>query len=193
MSKLLIMHDIETLSLSTIAVVTQLGYAAADSLAPTEFIDGFTRNLPAQPQLDIGRDIQYSTLLFWLRQPEESRNHLLELDGDADELKSILKRYLRGIEELVAPYRRDSKPVEFWARGPQFDMANLAGLLAQFGLPVPWRYDEIRDLRTLMAEAGVKSSAVERRPEWIMHSALGDSKFQLGGYEVAQAAFGQGR
>lgn len=193
MSKLIIMHDIETLSLSGIAVITQLGYAAADSVSPTEFIDGFSRDLPCQPQLDIGREIQYSTLLFWLKQPEEARNHLLNLEGDADELKSILKRYLRGVEELVTPYRRAGKPVEFWARGPQFDMANIGGLLSQFGLPIPWGYDEVRDLRTLMNEAGVKSADVERNPEWILHSALDDSKFQLGGYAAAQTALGQSR
>lgn len=193
MSKLLIMHDIESLSLSGNAVITQLAYTAADSLAPTEFLEGFVRNLPAQPQLDMGRDIQYSTLRFWLQQPEETRKHLLELEGDLEELRAIMKRYLRGIEDLSAPYIKASKPIEHWARGPQFDLSNVARLLAQLELPIPWDYSQVRDLRTLMNEAGVKSESVERSPEWLMHDAGGDSKFQLGGYAAAQAALGQGR
>lgn len=193
MSKLLIMHDIESLSLSGNAIITQLGYAAADSLAPTEFLEGFVRNLPAQPQIDMGRDMQYLTLRFWLTQPEETRKHLLELDGDLEELRAIMKRYLRGIDDLSAPYIKAGKPVEHWARGPQFDLSNIARLLAQLELPIPWDYNQVRDLRTTMAEAGVKSADVERNPEWVMHDALGDSKFQLAGYAAAQAAFGQGR
>lgn len=180
-----IMIDIETLGKGPTAVVTQMAFMAVTKEAPDPVdairFDSFY--LPVQPQVDMGRAIDASTILWWLDQPRESLDKLRESlsGGDADELTAYVRSFIRKIMDVVQDYGIQN--VEFWARGPEFDMTILESLMTMVGETAPWNYDrlgyrQIRDLRTLMRVAGVESDDVDSS-DIVKHVALEDCRFQL--------------
>ena len=71
------------------------------------------------------------------------------------------------------------KEVEVVARGPQFDVAGIESLLIERGIEVPWRYDSVVDLRTVMREAAIGTDDVSPLPDAIPHNAVHDCRYQL--------------
>ena len=74
---------------------------------------------------------------------------------------------------------------EIWARGPQFDIAAVESLMEECGVEVPWVYDSVRDLRTLMAAAGITTDDVPKPEGMIAHHAGWDCIYQIRCYMEA--------
>jgi len=47
------------------------------------------------------------------------------------------------------------------------------------GIEVPWKYDRVRDLRTIMAQAGIGTDDVDPFPDQIDHDAVHDCRYQI--------------
>jgi hypothetical protein len=179
------MLDIETLDIpenSGISAVvtdiclwpfTNLGEFVPD-VDPIRFI------LPAKPQIkDLGRSMGFDTMMFWFDQPAEAR---------APWFKDIQVGSLVDLHmnvHMLADQIRLHTPTEIWARGPQFDVAILEDLMRQLQIDIPWKYNQIRDLRTLMAMAGLDVKDVHPQPGFVKHSAFSDCVFQVKCYKEA--------
>lgn len=183
-TRLGIMIDIETLDTVSTAITTQIAFVAFDLDDPTIRISGVDEYLPIQPQIELGRTLSGSTLLWWMQQSDEARAGFQRNEGDDyDELAARVRSVMRKIDKLLA----NSQYIEYeiWARGPQFDINIIESLATKCAIEVPWRYDRVRDLRTLMAAANLSAKDVERDPALRAHVAIHDCDYQIIQYGAA--------
>ena len=182
-TKVGLMLDIETLDTGPRAVVTQIalhGWDLEDTdirLAPAVW-----SFLPIQPQLQFlnPRTISAKTIGWWIEQGEHARAMISEsMSEDFEELPSLMRHFIRGFNRMT---NNGEIEYELWARGPQFDVVIVESLLKDCGLPIPWRYDRVRDLRTLMAMEGISSKDVPQPTGFIPHQATWDCEFQIACY-----------
>lgn len=179
--ELIIMTDIETLDVGPRSVITQAAFVAAAIDDPEIPIHRHLIYLPIQPQITLQRTISAETIAWWMKQDEEARLKIAESTGDEfEELPALLRAFNRKLDQVS-----DGRTYEFWARGPQFDVVNLESLMGDCAVQPHWEYQVVRDLRTLMAIAGLKTADVERPPELTAHQADKDCQFQLMCYAAA--------
>lgn len=171
-----VMVDIETLGMGSDAVVSQMAYMAVPADDPEERISFDSYYLPIQPQIDAGRVLTWSTIWFWFQQDDKAR---LKFEQNIGEDSESLMAFVRSFCHKLTQVRQAAKgPVEFWAKGPQFDMVILESLIRMCGETPPWEYNEVRDLRTMMALAGIGTNDVDSTGI-VKHVALEDCRYQI--------------
>jgi hypothetical protein len=178
-----IMIDTESLGLSSKCVVTQLALLAYDLDDPEEYLALEEQFLPITPQTILGREINGDTVLWWMKQSDAARAMFEQNSGnDYPELYAKTAHFFDHIKTLT----EDRSEVEIWARGTDHDISILKSLAEDLNLTLPWKYDTVRDLRTLMSAAGVGKREIAPRVGYIEHHALSDCKHQLDCYIEAQ-------
>src|ERR1044072_8775853 len=185
---LILMLDIESLDVGPRSVVLQIALYGLDPDEGRLLEDNVWSFFPIQPQLDLiqPRTISAKTLLWWMQQSDEARSVFERNVGDDFESLGVLMRHLtREFRRMVG-----DRDYELWARGPDFDVTNVVSLYRDCGMEAPWNQDQnyhkVRDLRTLMASAGLRSSDVEKPEGFIAHRAAWDCKYQLRQWQEAQ-------
>jgi 3' exoribonuclease, RNase T-like len=93
-------------------------------------------DLPAQ--LRMGRGVDPDTQAFWAKQPFEAAAHWMNSAGAVP-----IARALNEIAECLIQYET------VWANGIVFDIGNLETLFRSTQIAVPWRYNAVRDARTI--------------------------------------------
>jgi len=172
--------DIESLSLEPNALVLSIGAVLFDSQTGklgAEYyaaLDGFDQ------QDAYGRHISFGTSTWWMQQAATD-----PATADAFEQRVAVKPALEGLNDFVQAQLTDpAEPVEFWFQGPQFDAVALGSLCKAAGVVVPWRYNQVRDLRTLIALGrthGVTEEVISAGIDphaYHPHHALDDAKMQ---------------
>lgn len=178
-----IMVDTESLGLGAKCVVTQMALLAFDLDDPTEYLAMEEQFLPITPQTTIKRTIDGDTVLWWMKQADAARAMFERNSGnDFPELIALTQHFFDHIASII----EDAAEVEIWARGTDHDISILKSLSEDLGVKLPWRYDSVRDLRTLMSAAGVGKKDVAERVGNIPHHALSDCKYQLDCYIESQ-------
>ena len=157
------MIDLETLSTNPNATILTVGGVKFDPHNIVEPSQGMYFKVDVDSQTSQGRDVMEDTLNWWATQPEEIREEAL---GDKDRIS---------LEEMIKTINKWSVGVDvFWCQGPLFDYAILQDIYKQLGHPVPWKYLQIRDSRTLFSL--VPKDPNEKRED--LHNALADCYFQ---------------
>jgi hypothetical protein len=178
--EVIVMLDIESLSLGVRPVVTQLAMVSFATDNPDEIVRKHVIDLPIQPQLDlpVPRKVSGSTLAWWLGQPHEARlNFMNAADGDFDELAALLRSIPREFAAMTVGLAKDQ--YRLMSRGPQFDVVAVETLLQDVGLEPNWYYASVSDLRTVMDQAQITTSDVPRPDNWTEHSAYWDCRYQI--------------
>lgn len=114
-----------------------------------------------------GRVVDQATLEWWNdpRQAEAKKSWHRKRASSADEIASWLKERVRS---NVYP----------WAHGSDFDFPILYSFLRDYGLTVPWIYNQVRDSRTIEKTLPV----IRPKPEgleFVKHDPLDDCKRQV--------------
>lgn len=128
-----LMLDIETLGRERGAAIASIGAIQFDPDGLGE--EFYVSVSPADCQAH-GLDVEVDTVSWWVNQPETARE---ELFGGRD-LQSALEEFAEfadGVDEV-------------WAKSPSFDCAILDEAGERVGVPLPWRYWQERDVRTIM-------------------------------------------
>mgnify|MGYP001074608171 CR=1 FL=1 len=176
--KIILMVDIESLDLGPRSVVTQIAMYGASADTEEVLEDNIVWSyLPIQPQLDLihPRTISASTLWWWMQQEDDARMKFEKNIVDDFEALPVLMRHLTREFKRIT----DGRDYEVWAKGPQFDVTNIESLYHDCGMKAPWDYNKVRDLRTLMAEAGLHTADIPRPNHFIAHEAGWDCRYQL--------------
>jgi hypothetical protein len=175
------MLDTETVGLGETAGVLEMAIVPFLLSNPLAHYPGQVIQLSLQPQLDMGRTLDGGTLKFWLDQPKEAQAPLVKsLDGgDRESVRDALQSF--GI--WAGAWAANATKVELWSKGAGFDTRIAKNLFAQFAVEWPFHFRSERDLRTLMAMAGIDSKTLTRRPDEPEHNALGDCRFQIRQFE----------
>lgn len=137
-----VMLDIETLATDGNALVLSIGAIKFDLVGRDGpwFGEQFFVVPSLIEQILLGRTIERGTQEFWATQPTEAQAHWA--NAQAQNAMTVyaaladLGQFVRGAPRI-------------WANGAVFDFGILESLLRQVRLPIPWKYNTVRDARTV--------------------------------------------
>ena len=185
---LLLMVDIESLSLGARPVITQvalLGYdLQEDELLETRHVQYY----PIEPQLQLipPRRIMASTIAWWMKQSDDARARFeYSTSDDFEDLRALARGLIATFNQLT---RNGTLNYELVAKHPQFDVVALETLLDELGFVKPWAHDRVFDLATQLKSAGVNGKNVAKPAGFIPHVAFWDSRWQIAQYLEAKKA-----
>ena len=169
-----VMIDLETLSTDSHAVIVTIGAMKFDPYNIIPPTDIFYRRVQL---VNSGYHLNMETLMWWMQQKDEARNEAFNMN-----VRLSIKQSLADLAYWlpVNPY--------IWAHGKDFDVPILNHAFDYEGLPLPWKFWDTRDTRTVydMAKINVKDFAI---PEGFSeHHAIGDCYRQVAavqrGYQI---------
>lgn len=159
-----VMIDLETLSTETDAVVLSIGAVMFD-IEKIELGKTFYSTLSIQSQLDAGRKISESTLLWWLNQDKGALRSSLENPHNPSE-----------VLEKFSSWLKDNSSPSPWGHGAGFDITIMESMFKTYDFEIPWSYRQPMDLRTFARFVGKgKKIKVEKG---VAHNALDDAVAQ---------------
>lgn len=153
-----IMIDLETLDTKPSSVILSIGLVAFDE-------NGIKEQLylvpTIQDQLDMGRTVSESTLTWWM--------------GQKDEAKAVFKHqpkvnFLNAMLQ-VSGFAGRFKKGKVWGYGASFDPVLLEDALRSCKMESPWKYWDVRCLRTFCDE----NKAPLPKNTGILHNAIDDA------------------
>lgn len=176
--------DLETLATSPDAVVISIGVAWGKDTA----FCGAQWNLEGVSQLLKGRKADQSTMDWWAKQPPATQKLAVENPVSVE-------KALQDLSELLCNLQTESgNYFAIWGNAPSFDLSILASLYRQYGMEVPWKYWQERDLRTFGACVGADykswespASSQVRIPHCAKHDATHELEFILAHYDRCQS------
>jgi hypothetical protein len=139
------MVDLETLDTRPTSVILSIGAVLFDARGGQPSKRPYYRVLKLQSQLNRGRTVSESTLLWWADQSEAARAEVFRPAGRSHPVEA-----LQDLAAYLKPARR------VWAQGP--DYVILTDMARQLGIKMPWAYNSVRDVRTIREEAGMLES-----------------------------------
>lgn len=172
-----IMVDIETLSTAVNAAVLSIGAVEFDPMSG-KIEREFYHELDLSEQES--RHIDANTVQWWFKRCQENpvnfelmTKHNREKDGVEFSLLK-LREFLTGFNGVSAISARAEgyERVTVWACDPDFDIAILNDLYKEHNLPSPWRYSELRSVRTVRMLTQI--AGIDVPQEAISHNALDD-------------------
>jgi hypothetical protein len=154
--------DNETLGLGTNSVILQVAVVAFNPWVPS-LSARLNLHINIQSQIDMGRDIDGSTLLWWMGQSDETRG--IQMKGQRGALRpSVAAAKIRDFIKMHA-----APNALIW--GDRIvDMDNITTLMKQSGVVCPWQYSEEREYRNLwntfpdvekLEFVGIKHNAID--------------------------------
>lgn len=155
--KIHVMVDIETLGVIPSAVILSIGAITIVNSPVPEW--NFYQELDTDTQFE--RTKSQSTIDWWAKQPEG-----LMPKGSTD-----IRKALSNFHEFFSHLR--AEPI-VWCKGTDCDIAILTHAFTQYHMPVPWKYDAVRDFRTLKKLFPHYSYPANPNA----HNALADAKHQ---------------
>lgn len=172
-TSVVVMIDTESLGLKPDSIVREMAFVAVDADDPDTTIKEVVEYLPLLPQEGLGRKVYVDTVAWLLDAPDEVKATIRDnINGDLDELCSIIRSFIRKFNAVT-----QNRAYEVWFRRPQHDVPMMDSLFTMCGEALPWRYDSVNDLATLMNAAELKSSMVGSTAT--PHIAINDCRFQM--------------
>ena len=121
-------------------------------------------NLDVQDSISNGFEISSETLDWWEKQPREILESLSVNPFKLKEGLEIIKNFIH-IDSII------------WCHST-FDVPILGNVFLKMGNKLPWRYKNVRDIRTLCEQANLNLDMYDWESEKT-HNALSDVKFQV--------------
>ena len=166
--------DLETLGVRPGSVITQIGLCGFNQRPP---VSGGTASKSAtlivvdpQSMIDLGFFVDWSTIAWWLNAAEAPRVSMANRRTVMHEIGRALYRVGEWFANECAPN------VRVWGHGCGFDCTQLEIAFQKLGMPVPWDFRRVRDLRTLADLA--PAARVERPLPTMAHDAMADAVAQ---------------
>jgi len=157
-----LMLDIETLGQSHDAVVLSAGAVSFNRDGITDKKEWF---LEVEPQIKLGRKIDYATLQWWNKQSDEAR-------AIFQRQNTVNITYF--CHELATFFTTNcGKDGRVWGNGASFDMPIIESLIKDNKMTVPWSYWRHRCFRTIKG-----MFPLDVPFEGIKHGALPDALHQ---------------
>jgi len=156
--------DIETMGVGPRAVICQIGICEFDRhsglIEESTCID-----VDIESCVEIGGTLSTNTIAWWAKQKQgfsyADKNNVVDIESALHILFDFIWD------------KEDGDPKPFWVKGPHFDIAILEFYYDHFELQNPWKYNKVRDMRTLIDIYNNPSFAYE-----ITHNALDDATNQ---------------
>lgn len=151
-NKVHVMVDIETLDTERTAVILSLGAVVMNSA------EEHTLYLEFDSDTQYERTKSQSTIEWWNQQPIPApKGSMTLVDG--------LKAFKLWLSALRA------EPI-IWCKGTDFDTAILAHAYAHNRIEIPWKYNNVRDVRTLKKLHPQLTYATNHQPHHALQDAI---------------------
>ena len=170
-----IMVDIETLSTEPSAVILSIGaikFKREGDLPDLEKMDQFYTRVSKESCEVLGMHTDNSTVEWWGRQEDAVRFEALENPEDRLPIKEALKK----LSEWIG------RSNYVWGHGDDFDCVVLNQAYKRCGQPVPWKFWNTRDTRTLFDLAGVRNADLPNNDK---HHPIHDCYRQITGVKMS--------
>jgi len=168
--------DLETLGTRSGSVITQIGLCAFNqrpTSGGTAALSGVNILVNPQSAITCGLTVDWSTISWWLQQNEEARVKMATQKGRT--LPDALWAVIKFMEDMALG--GDTKLLRVWGHGAGFDITLLECAFNACGIPVPWDFRMVRDLRTLADLQGAHDNVARPVPV-VEHDALADASAQ---------------
>jgi hypothetical protein len=169
-----VMIDLETLGTKADSVILSIGAVKFDLGSDKVDDAAFYASISIDSNLDVGRRIDESTLLWWLTQSSAAQRVF-------HESKCSLETALI---ELASWYGSDKNIV--WSNGADFDIAMLSHAYSQFKMSTPWAFWNTRCVRTYRSLP--RAASIPKPTQGVAHNALSDALNQARHVQAIQAA-----
>lgn len=153
------MIDIETLGNKPGEIILEIGIAEFNDEG---IIRGENMLLNVFDSIQKGFKVNESTIWWWNEQG----------GVPTDYMKSTNESPAIALLKLQQMLKDDD--IEVWSKG-FMDIVMLEAYFIAYKMPIPWKYYQVRDLRTALAENGA-----ETRWHGVTHSGLDDAVVQIG-------------
>lgn len=169
------MVDIETLSIAVNAAVLSIGAVEFDPMTG-KIEREFYHELDLSDQTN--RHIDANTVQWWIKQCLVNTDNIEFLSKNNREKDTVayvlheLGAFINGGKEYAMTRVEGYEKLSIYACDPDFDMAILNDLYKDNGLPSPWRYSELRSVRTIREL--IKIAGMEVPHQEANHNALDD-------------------
>lgn len=181
--------DIETLALGPRPVITEIAMLGYDLLEDSLLEPRHIHYYPAPPQQRLlpPREIHIETLIERAGWTTTKRiDFAAELRQSSatefEDLASLCRNFNTVFNQLTNNGRANYEVV---CARPQFDAVAIATLLEEVGLQVPWKYDSVVDVRTMLKRAGINHKNVPLPSGCRPHTGFGDARWQINQYLAA--------
>jgi exodeoxyribonuclease VIII len=154
-----IMIDIETLGTTPDSVILSIG--AVKFSFDDDDIETFKQNIDPRSCKKYGLVTQKDTIQFWADQPIEVQKSVMSNQSD-------IEYALAGLNNFIGGYNSKNR---IWANGVAFDISMLEWSYRVVGIPCPWRYFQIMDVRTIISLSGI---------DWKNYPRIGDHHDSIG-------------
>ena len=158
------MIDLETFGTTADSVILSIGAVKFNPVTGEIADTAFYRSVSLDSNLDAGRRIDESTLIWWLGQSNEAQQVFKEA-------KISLSAAL---EELTDFFDHDD--YEVWSNGADFDIPMLAHAFRSISTDIPWKFWKTRCFRTMKNLPFAVGTEV---PHHLKHNALDDAYTQV--------------
>jgi 3' exoribonuclease, RNase T-like len=160
-----LMIDIETLATRPDAII--LSIAAVKFEFGSDKIEQFSINIDPKSCKQHGMVSDPATIAWWKEQKPEAIAAFMKNPVTIDHA-------LDKLSEFVGP---DWKDIVFWCNGMNFDYPVLEWSYKALNKPVPWRYWNLRDARTVYAVFDIDMRYIER--VGVYHNSIDDCLTQI--------------
>jgi len=160
-----IMADIETLGKKPGCIVLSIGASTFDPYDEYESND-FYVNICPYDSMKLGFTTDPDTIKWWSKQSKESK----------EQLKDNRKSVYDSVKEFHTWFK-DVKGEKLWCQGINFDEPIMNELFVRMDIPIPWKFWNVRDTRTVYDVCNFDARSEPRGGTY--HNALDDSKHQI--------------
>ena len=131
-----LMLDLETMGTKSNSAIISIG-AVEFNIQTGETGRNFYRNISLQSCIDIGLQMDADTIMWWMRQSDNARNSLIEIPPFS------IQQALIDFKEFC------NKDYQIWGNSARFDLGLLENAYDKIRIPIPWKFNQERCLRTL--------------------------------------------
>lgn len=172
------MIDVEALRLNKpwIAPLLEIGIVLFDECGKEL---GSKRILVLQTELPAWAEPEPETVEFW-----ESQDYWPKLKRDIGRLGISAMAAMMEMSAYLKKYQVDA----VWFAGPQYDQIILEAYLDHYAMERPWRFNEVRDFRTIRKQYPLTDDEVRKNRRG-NHEAIEDCRYQV---QVLRRVFEQG-
>lgn len=180
-----IMIDLETLGTRSNAVILSIGAVQFDLKGNVEVI--LHRGVSIDSCLEAGLQVDADTIKWWMQQDKANIDRLMSLPNYPLELVLVeLRERIKGLD-IERWNTMGNISYYVWSHGNNFDPVILENAYRAVGQKVWWKYNCVRDTRTLFDVVGYKYTAKGG------HDALEDAVNQAHGVVNAYQQLMRGR
>lgn len=177
-----VMIDLETLSTRPHAAIIVIGAIKfkkdvnlSDDITQENInkTDSFYRRITIDSCMYTGLHFDPDTEKWWKEQDNDVRYEALE-NPDRVHLVQALFAFSEWL------HKDKENDIKVWGNGSNFDCTILGEAYTRVGMEIPWKFWNVRDLRTIMDIGGVKMKDL---PTYNKHNAIYDCYRQIIGYQ----------